>query len=84
MRPGEAYQPDETSNGHSEILSASVMGKYVKTGTTGRAYDNVNAYSDERFIDGPLGGVQELWAPISEALKVPSNLFGANPHPLVL
>jgi hypothetical protein len=80
---GATNSGDETENGHSDVLSASVMGKYVKTGTTGRTYDA--GYSDERFIGGKTpGGIRELWAYLADVLKVPSNPFGSNPHRLVL
>jgi hypothetical protein len=80
---GQTDAGDETANGHSDVLSASIMGKYVKTGTTGRTFVGPG-YAEEKFVDGSPGGIQQLWAYIAEVLKVPSNPFGKNPHPLVL
>lgn len=80
---GATDSSDESNNGHSPILSASVMGKYVKTGTTGRCYEA--GYVDERFIGGQSpGGIPQLWSYLAQVLKAPTNPFGSNSHNLVL
>jgi hypothetical protein len=65
--PGSDHAPD---------LSVTVVGKYVKQGTTGRVDANVHL---------PAGspGVAGLWAYLAAAAHAPSAPFGANPHGLV-
>ncbi len=66
--PGSDHQPN---------CAVTVMGKYVKVGTTGRVNGNV---------DMPAGtpDVPQLWSFLAAALKAPQNPFGPNPHALVL
>lgn len=62
---------------HQSNLTATVIGKYVKLGTTGR-------------VDGDVGlpsgspGIQGFWAYLASVLGAANTPFGANPHPLVL
>ncbi|HLU66646.1 MAG TPA: twin-arginine translocation signal domain-containing protein [Kofleriaceae bacterium] len=62
---------------HQANLTATVIGKYVKLGTTGR----VNAR-----VGLPAGtpGIEGYWAYLAAALKCPEKPFGNNPHGLVL
>ncbi|HTL37391.1 MAG TPA: DUF1501 domain-containing protein [Kofleriaceae bacterium] len=62
---------------HQANLTATVIGKYVKAGTTGRVTADV-------ALPGGTPGIQGLWAYIAAALKCPTQPFGANPHGLVL
>jgi hypothetical protein len=66
--PGSDHQPN---------LTNTVIGKYVKNGTTGKVDGNVN-------LPPGTGGQLQFWSYISEALKVKKNSFGANPHQLIL
>jgi hypothetical protein len=68
----------DDGTGHADTLAATVIGKYVKTGTTGRM-----ALGTESFTGGGGGSIQQMWSYFAEVLKV-RNPFGANPHPLVL
>lgn len=80
---GQTDSGDETQNGHGKVISATVMGRYVKTGTTGKTYDA--GYQDERLASGqPNANINELWSYVAAVAKVPTNPFGANPHNLVL
>ncbi|MFL5318500.1 MAG: DUF1501 domain-containing protein [Myxococcaceae bacterium] len=58
---------------HATALSATVIGKYVKVGTTGRVSANVTLPSGSP-------GPQEFWAYLADILKVSSQPFGSNPH----
>ena len=66
--PGSDHQPN---------MSATVIGKYVKTGTTGKVAANVS-------LPAGVGQGQQLWSFVAAASKVTANPFGANPHALVL
>ncbi len=66
--PGSDHQPN---------LSATVIGKYVKQGTTGKVNANVS-------IAGGAPGTKGLWAYLAAATKTPGTPFGADPHKLVL
>lgn len=68
--------PINKSTAHAGSLTASVIGKYVKTGTTGK----VNAQG--LLTNAP--GVREMWSYLADVLKAPTNPFGTNPHKLVL
>ena len=68
--------PVNKNTSHAGSLSASVIGKYVKTGTTGR----VNAQG--LLTSAP--SVREMWSYLADVLKAPTNPFGTNPHKLVL
>lgn len=65
------------NNDHAANLSATVIGKYVKVGTTGRVSSNVS-------LPAGTGGSNEMWAYIAAVAKAPGQPFGGNPHPLVL
>ncbi len=62
---------------HQANLTATVIGKYVRLGTTGR----VNA--DVALPNG-TPGIQGLWAYLGAVLGATGQPFGANPHNLVL
>ncbi|HUS31105.1 MAG TPA: hypothetical protein VMZ53_21490 [Kofleriaceae bacterium] len=62
---------------HQANLTATVIGKYVKAGTTGRVNADVALPSGTPSIQG-------LWAYLAAALKCPDQPFGTNPHALVL
>jgi hypothetical protein len=61
---------------HQANLTATVIGKHVKLGTTGKVNSDVAL---------PTGtpGIKGLWAYIAAALQSPEAPFGANPHPLL-
>lgn len=58
---------------HATALSATVIGKYVKVGTTGKVDASVRLPSGSP-------GPQQFWAYLADVLKVPTQPFGANPH----
>jgi hypothetical protein len=62
---------------HQGNMTATVIGKYVKVGTTGK----VNA---DVALPSGTPGIQGLWAYLSAALKCPDQPFGANPHGLIV
>jgi hypothetical protein len=62
---------------HQANLTATVIGRYVRLGTTGRVNNNVQ-------LPAGTPGVQGLWAYLGAVLGAKSNPFGANPHDLVL
>jgi hypothetical protein len=62
--PGSDHQPN---------LTGTVMGKYVKTGTTGRVDGAVN-------LPPGTGGQLQFWAYVADALRVKQNPFGPHPH----
>ncbi len=66
--PGSNHQPN---------LSATVIGKYVQRGTTGRVDAKVGVVAGTPSSPG-------LWSYLAAAGKVATNPFGANPHALVL
>ena len=66
--PGSNHQPN---------LSATVIGKYVQRGSTGR----VNA---DVAVPAGTPGSTALWAYLAAAAKTPTAPFGTNPHNLVL
>ncbi|CAN5924705.1 hypothetical protein BH11MYX4_BH11MYX4_63810 [soil metagenome] len=66
--PGSNHQPN---------LSATVIGKYVQRGTTGK----VNA---DVAVGAGTPSSPALWSYLAAAGKVASAPFGANPHNLVL
>lgn len=65
--PGSNHQPN---------LSATVIGKYVKPGTTGRVAANVALAAGTPSIAG-------MWAYLAAVTKTGNAPFGANPHNLV-
>jgi hypothetical protein len=65
--PGSNHQPN---------LTATVIGKYVKLGTTGRVTADVG------LPNAP--GIQQFWAYLAAVAGTADQPFGANPHNLVL
>jgi hypothetical protein len=53
------------------------MGRYVKTGTTGRVDAQVN-------MQPGTPDILQMWAYLAAVLKAPASPFGPNPHSLVL
>jgi hypothetical protein len=66
--PGSDHQPN---------LSATVIGRTVKAGTTGRVNGNV-------ALPPGRPGARGLWSYLASAAKSEQNPFGANPHGLLL
>ncbi|MEW6431254.1 MAG: hypothetical protein AB1730_07065 [Myxococcota bacterium] len=66
-----------TSSEHASGVSATVFGKYVRPGTTGRFETGNNA--GYRL---PMGtpGYAGLWAYLTELTRAPARPWGANPH----
>lgn len=64
-------------NDHQGNLSATVIGKYVKTGTTGKTAANV-------ALPAGTPASMGMWAYIAKAAKLTTEPFGANPHNLLL
>jgi hypothetical protein len=62
---------------HQSNLTATVIGKYVKLGTTGRVNSDVG-------LPGGSPGIQGFWAYLAAVLKTAEKPFGTNPHNLVL
>ena len=62
---------------HASALSGTVIGKYVKVGTTGKMSANVQLPAGTPSVPG-------WWAYLASVLKVPSSPFGANPHTTIL
>ncbi|MBA3396838.1 MAG: DUF1501 domain-containing protein [Deltaproteobacteria bacterium] len=62
---------------HQANLTATVIGKYVRLGTTGRVNANVGLPSGSPGIGG-------LWAYLAAVLGTADKPFGTNPHNLVL
>lgn len=58
---------------HAAAMSATVMGKYVKNGTTGRMSANVQLPAGTPSAPG-------LWAYLTRVLNVGQMPFGNNPH----
>jgi len=66
-----------TASEHASGLSATVFGKYVRAGTTGRFDPGMNA-----LYKLPMGtpGYAGLWAYLTELARAPNRPWGANPH----
>lgn len=62
---------------HAPSLSATVIGRRMKVGTTGRVSESV------RLPDG-APGVLGFWSLLAEAVRAPVNPFGPNPHASLL
>jgi hypothetical protein len=58
---------------HASALSATVIGKYVKQGTTGKMAANVT-------LPAGCPAVPGFWAYLSAVTKTPGQPLGANPH----
>jgi hypothetical protein len=71
------FARDLPGSDHANSLAATVIGKYVKNGSTGRVTANVGPPNN-------CPGMMAYWAHVSDALKVPTNPFGTNPHGLIL
>ncbi len=69
---------------HQNSLTATVIGKYVKTGTSGKLRVTGTNTNDARMVLDPAPQVPELWSYLSAALKVPTAPFGVNPHTALL
>ncbi len=62
---------------HASSLSATVIGKYVKVGTTGKMSASVTQPAGTPSIPG-------FWSYLAAVTKSPSSPFGANQHPTLL
>lgn len=62
---------------HASSLNSIVIGKYVKTGTTGKVSAAVQLPTGTPSVPG-------YWSYLSKVLKVPTEPFGANPHTAIL
>jgi Protein of unknown function (DUF1501) len=63
---------------HATCMAATVIGKYVKVGTTGKMTANVG-------LAGGSPSTAGLWSYLAAAAKLPaSNPLGANQHPSIL
>ena len=71
------FSRSNDNSGHQPNLSVTVMGKYVKPGTTGRTSTNVDLAPGTPSIAG-------MWAYLAAVTKVDGAPFGANPHALVM
>jgi hypothetical protein len=58
---------------HAAALSVTVIGKYVRPGTTGRMNANVQLPAGTPSVPG-------LWAYLAKVLRVDQQPFGTNPH----
>jgi hypothetical protein len=68
-------------SGHASGLSASVFGKYIARGTTGRPI--ISSVGEYKL---PMGTprTKEFWAFLAAAARCPSKPFGENAHPSLL
>lgn len=62
---------------HQPNCAVTVMGKYVKAGSTGQVNASMAMPPNTPDIEG-------LWSYLAEVVKAPENPFGPNPHGLVL
>ena len=62
---------------HQANLTATVIGKYVQVGTTGKVSGTVG-------LPAGTPGIEGFWSYVAAAAKAPTNPFGANPHGLVV
>ncbi len=62
---------------HEGNLTATVIGKYVKGGTTGRVASDVS-------LAPGVPGIQEYWSYLAAVTQCPTQPFGANPHTTIL
>lgn len=65
------------SNDHQPNMTATVIGKYVKVGTTGKC-------DGDAGLPNNTPGRNAFWSFLASAVKAPTNPFGSNPHPLIL
>ncbi len=67
-------------SGHANGVSASVFGKYVRPGTTGR-FSTGPVASDAHYILPPeTPGYPGLWAYLGALARAPRSPWGPNPH----
>jgi hypothetical protein len=69
---------------HQNSLTATVIGKYVKVGTSGKLRVTGTNTTDARMVLDPLPAIPQFWSYLAAALKVPTNPFGANVHTSLL
>lgn len=62
---------------HQPNMTATVIGKYVKQGTTGKV-------DEDAGLPRSTPSTSAYWAYLAAALKCANQPFGVNPHPLVL
>ncbi len=62
---------------HQGNLTATVIGKNVKNGTTGKVASNVS-------LPAGTPSIKEFWAYLAAAARAPTQLFGPNPHASIL
>ncbi len=65
---------------HQNSLTATVIGKYVKVGTSGKLRVTGTNTNDARMTLDPAPGQAEFWSYLAAVLKVPGTPFVANPH----
>ncbi|MDB4938454.1 MAG: hypothetical protein JWP87_5426 [Labilithrix sp.] len=70
------FSRDLPNSGHQPNMSATVIGKYVKPGTTGRTDAKVGLAAGTPSVAG-------MWAYLAAVTKAPGAPFGANPHGLL-
>lgn len=70
---------------HAASFVATVFGKYVKLGTTGRMQVMFDTRGNPRGdLPASTPGIAQFWAYLSAVLKVPGQPFGKNPHQLIV
>ncbi|MBM4784227.1 MAG: hypothetical protein GQE15_41685 [Archangiaceae bacterium] len=62
-----------SQSAHASALSATVIGKYERVGTTGRMNDRVQ-------LPAGVPSAPGLWSSLSRVLQAPAQPFGTNPH----
>jgi len=62
---------------HASALNATVIGRYVKPGTTGKVSANVQLPAGTPSVPG-------FWSYLARTLKVSGEPFGTNPHTSIL
>jgi hypothetical protein len=68
------FARSRTGSDHASALTGTVIGKYVKVGTTGKMSNTVQLAAGTPSVPG-------FWAYLSTVLKTPGGSpFGANPH----
>lgn len=69
---------------HGTGVAGTVIGKYVKTGTTGRSYVRESGGLVRSDLPDGTPGMTAFWAYLADVLRLPNNPFGRHPHQLVL
>jgi uncharacterized protein (DUF1501 family) len=68
-------------SGHANGTSATVFGKYVRPGTTGRpVVTRIGAGSASYRLPPGTPGTEGFWAYLAALARAPEAPFGANPH----